>query len=310
MTASLRREERYVETSGIEATITKQFRLERAPTLMALKGAGPAIAFTRLQGTGTLRGPTLSVPPEDAFAFEVTLAPLSAGEIWVDGRSSGRNAAGPGDTYLFDLNRGTIADLAPPFDFLRFCVPVTTLDRLAYDRGLRRVGGLRTTSRGIPDPVMHGLAISLLAALADPARATALFMDYVALAFHAHILTAYGGLLGGGSRAGLAPWQLRRVCEFIEAHLDGDPSIADLARECRLSESHFARAFRQATGVTPHRWLMKRRVERAKELLLQGDLELTHIALVCGFVDQSHLNRNFVRTEGYSPGKWRRLRRD
>ncbi len=298
-----------METNGIEATITKQFRLQRAPTLLALNGAGPPIAFTRLHGTGGLQGPTLSVPPDDAFAFEVTLAPLSSGEIWVDGRSSGRNAAVPGDTYLFDLGRGTIANLIPPFDFLRFCLPVTTLDRLAYDRGLRRVGGLRTTSRGIPDPVMHGLAMSLLAALHDPAKATTLFMDYVALAFHAHILTAYGGLLGGASRAGLAPWQLRRVDEFIDAHLGGDPSIADLARECRLSESHFARAFRQATGMPPHRFVTKRRVERAKELLLKSDLELTQIALACGFVDQSHLNRNFVRTEGHSPGKWRWLRR-
>ena len=298
-----------METNGIEATITKQFRLERAPTLLALKETGLPIAFTRLHGTGTLQGPTLSVPAQDAFAFEVTLAPLSSGEIWVDGKSSGRNSAGPGDTYLFDLGRSTIANLVPPFDFLRFCLPAPTLDRLAYDRGLRRVGGLRTTSRGLYDPMMHGLAMSLLAVLQDLAKATTLFVDYVALAFHAHILTAYGGLLGGGSHAGLAPWQLRRVHDFIEAHLDGDPSIADLARECRLSESYFARAFRRATGMTPHRWVMKRRIERAKELLTAGNLELTQVALACGFVDQSHLNRNFVRAEGHSPGKWRWLRR-
>jgi AraC family transcriptional regulator len=251
------------------------------------------------------------VPPEDAFAFEVTLAPLSSGEIWIDGRSSGRNAAAPGDTYLFDLRRSTVASLAPPFDFLRFCLPVATLDQLAYDRGLRRVGGLRTTSRGLYDPVMQGLAMSLQAALQTPAHATTLFVDAVALAFHAHVLGAYGGVLGGEgvAGAGLAPWQLRRVSEFIEAHLAGDPSIKDLARECRLSESHFARAFRQATGIPRHRWLMRRRIERAKALLLEGDLALSQIALVCGFVDQSHLSRNFVRAEGYGPGKWRRLRR-
>ncbi|MGB7098143.1 MAG: AraC family transcriptional regulator, partial [Xanthobacteraceae bacterium] len=214
-------------------------------------------------------------------------------------------------TYLFDLSRNTIADLTPPFDFLRFCLPVTTLDQLAYDRGVRRVGVLRTTSRGIYNPVMQGLALALLAALQDRAIATTLFLDSIALAFHAHVLSVYGGLLGSGSfaRAGLAPWQLRRVNEFIEAHLGADPSITDLARECRLSESHFARAFRQATGVPPHRWLMKRRIERAKELLLEGNLALAEVALVCGFVDQSHLNRNFVQAEGYGPGKWRRLRR-
>lgn len=300
-----------MDANAIEKTITNQFGLVRAPTLLALKEAGPPIAFTRLHATGKLRGPTLSVPPEDGFAFEVTLAPLFSGEIWVDGKFSGRNAAAPGDTYLFDLSRKTIADLTPPFDFLRFCLPVTTLDRLAYDRGFRRVGGLRTTSRGIPNPVMQGLAMSLLAALQEPAHATTLFIDSIAVAFHAHILSAYGGLLGGGSfaRAGLAPWQLRRVHAFIDAHLNAGPSVTDLARECRLSESHFARAFQQATGVPPHRWMMKRRIERAKELLLQGDLAIAEIALACGFVDQSHLTTNFVRAEGCGPGKWRWLRR-
>ena len=298
-----------METNGIEATITKQFRLERAPTLLALKGAGPPIAFTRLQGTGTLQGPTLSVPPEDAFAFEVTLAPLvfrrDLGRWQIQRTKRGRPRR-----YL-SVRPQPQHDCGPRpalrlFALLSPCGdarPAGLRPRLAARRGAAN------DVTGTVDPVMHGLAMSLLAALQDPAKATTLFVDYVALAFHAHILTAYGGCLVAGVRAGLAPWQLRRVDEFIEAHLDGDPSIADLARECRLSESHFARAFRRTTGMTPHRWVMKRRIERAKELLLQSDLELTQIALACGFVDQSHLNRNFVRAEGHSPGKWRWLRR-
>ena len=118
----------------------------------------------------------------------------------------------------------------------------STLDQLAYDRRLRRTGGLRSNYIGARDPVMQGLALAILPVLEDPAKATALFIDSIALAFHAHAMHAYGGVLGGESsvRAGLAPWQLRRAHAFIEAHLDGDPSISDLARECRLSPSHFA----------------------------------------------------------------------
>jgi transcriptional regulator GlxA family with amidase domain len=134
----------------------------------------------------------------------------------------------------------------------------------------------------------------------------------VALAFHAHAMHVYGGIpTGPGSvRSGLAPWQLRRTYNFIEAHLDGDPSISDLAKECGLSASHFARAFRQSCGVSPHRWLLRRRVERAKRLLLEGEQGLAQIALACGFVDQSHLTRVFARSEGHTPAKWRRLRRN
>jgi AraC family transcriptional regulator len=108
--------------------------------------------------------------------------------------------------------------------------------------------------------------------------------------------------------AKLASWQIRRACEFIEARLEGDPSIAEIARECRLSASHFARAFRQTVGMPPHRWLMQRRIQRAKELLATGELPLANIALACGFVDQSHLSRIFTQQVGSTPGRWRRFR--
>jgi AraC family transcriptional regulator len=138
-----------------------------------------------------------------------------------------------------------------------------------------------------------------------------LFVDYLALAFHAHILHTYGnGSADSASkRGGLALWQVRRACEFIEAKLEGDPSIADIAAECGLSSSHFAKAFKQTTGAPPHAWLSMKRIERAKQLMNGTNLELAEIALACGFVDQSHFTRTFVRKVGCSPGKWRRLLR-
>jgi AraC-like DNA-binding protein len=87
----------------------------------------------------------------------------------------------------------------------------------------------------------------------------------------------------------LTPWPLRRAVEFIETHIDGDPSITDVAKKCCLSAKHFARAFRQPTGMPPHRWLIKRRIERAKQLLLADRRDLAQIALACRFADQSDL---------------------
>ena len=72
--------------------------------------------------------------------------------------------------------------------------------------------------------------------------------------------------------------------------------------------SHFERAFRQTTGMPPHQWLTKHRVERAKALLSLGSLELAEIAEACGFADQSHFTRVFSRCEGVTPGRWRRRR--
>ncbi len=296
--------------SAFEETIANRFRLDRAPTLLAQHSAISPISFTRLRNEGQFRGRTLAAPPEEAFSFHVTLAPMSSGEIWISGKHGKLEAARPGGIFVFDLTASKTANLAPPYDLLRFYLPTATLDELAYDRGVQRVGGLRTTQIGSRDPVMHGLALSLLPALQEPAHATTLFLDSIALAFHAHVLHAYGGVLGNSGKvlSGLAPWQLRRAYAFIEAHLDGDPSIADVAQECRLSASHFSRAFRRTIGMPPHRWLIKRRVERAKELLRKDDQDLVQIALACGFVDQSHMIRTFARHEGQTPAKWRRLR--
>jgi AraC-like DNA-binding protein len=86
--------------------------------------------------------------------------------------------------------------------------------------------------------------------------------------------------------------------------------ITEVAGVCGLSTTYFAKAFKQATGAPPHAWLVMRRIERAKRLLSESTLEIAEIALACGFVDQSHLSRTFVKRERCSPGKWRRLRRN
>src|SRR5262249_13479593 len=97
-----------------------------------------------------------------------------------------------------------------------------------------------------------------------------------------------------------------RAMEYIDANLDGDSSIGVLAAECRLSSSHFARAFKATTGVPPHRWLMHRRIDRAAKLLINEKLTISEVAQLCGFADQSHLARVFGRSRGCSPANWRR----
>ena len=156
---------------------------------------------------------------------------------------------------------------------------------------------------------MFGLAQALAGAMEKPGDGTALFSDCIALAFFAHVVRAYGSVPAGGpnARGGLAPWQLRRACDFINANLAGDPSISEVAKECGLSSSYFTRAFKETTGAPPYQWLTKQRVERAKELLQDPRRELADIAQLCGFVDQSHFTRVFSRSEGHSPGRWRRL---
>ena len=110
------------------------------------------------------------------------------------------------------------------------------------------------------------------------------------------------------TRGGLAPWQVRRLSLHIDAHIDSTIPIEDLSRLCRLSTSHFTRAFRVSYGHSPHRLIMRRRIERAQRLMLATGAPLGQIALECGLADQSHLTRLFRRFTGESPGTWRRSR--
>ncbi|OXC80428.1 Transcriptional regulator, AraC family [Caballeronia sordidicola] len=88
-------------------------------------------------------------------------------------------------------------------------------------------------------------------------------------------------------------------------HLDGNISLADVARECGLSRGFFLKAFHQTTGLPPHRWLITQRIERAKEYMHNPHMPLSIISQVCGFADQSHFTRTFTRMTGVSPGQWR-----
>ena len=110
-----------------------------------------------------------------------------------------------------------------------------------------------------------------------------------------------------GTRGGLAPWQLKRAEALMSENLGVQVPLGQVAQECGLSVRHLARAFRQSTGVPPHRWLLDRRVERAKELLPNSKLSLSDVALACGFGDQSHFTRTFTAAVRLSPGVWRRL---
>ena len=297
-----------VDTASLSATIADRFRLAAAPSLFADTPSKAPIAFTRLCHDGQEHGQSMPVPQTDAFSFQVMLQPLLS---WDACHPRGPVALPParaGDVFLFDLTHNPMITHNTSFDMMRFNNTQSSLDDLALDRGLKRVKGMLGAENGVHDPVMHGLAISLAGVMDSPGEGGALFTEYLALAFHAHVIHAYGGAPNVAPAGSLAPWQLRRVCELMDAEMSTNPTVRTLAAECHLSSSHFSRAFRETTGLAPHQWLTRRRIERAREMLLVPDSDLVDIALACGFVDQSHFARVFARTEHDSPGRWRRTR--
>lgn len=158
------------------------------------------------------------------------------------------------------------------------------------------------------DPVVHHLGLCLHIARSRSSEMSPVCADHIASALQAYLKQAHNvvSLPPPAARGGLAPWQLRRAKEMLVSRLDEPISLAELARACKLSPGHFARAFRKMTGQPPHRWLMVQRIEKAKQLLVDSTLSLAEIAQKCGFADQSHFTRVFAQLVQSSPGQWRR----
>jgi AraC-like DNA-binding protein len=255
-------------------------------------------------------GLTAPIAPEDGYLAVVQLADCQSRELWLDGKAVQTWPLASGDVVFHDLHRNPILNFRSPFHALCFYLPRVSLDSITDDANAPRIGALDYhPGIGMQDPTMFELGRLLLPAFPNPEQASRLFIDHLTLAIAAHVLQAYGGMRPVSSErrgGGLAPWQERRAKDLLNAHLDGDLSVAFLAQECGLSKGHFARAFRRTTGLSPHQWLMKLRVEMATALLGDRSRSLLNIAHACGFADQSHFTRVYTRFTGTTPGASRR----
>ena len=154
------------------------------------------------------------------------------------------------------------------------------------------------------------LASLLAAECSKPAGCSGLYGDSLAIALCIEVLRLAETDTRTVARGGLAPWQMRRVTEYMEAHLCETIQLSDFARLTGMSRSHFSQAFRRSTGMPPHQWHLSERIRRAQELLLDNRITLADIAYQTGFADQSHFTKIFQRQIGTSPGVWRREHRN
>jgi transcriptional regulator GlxA family with amidase domain len=138
--------------------------------------------------------------------------------------------------------------------------------------------------------------------------ATRIYVESLGAAILAYIEQNYGSPLQNsvGDTAALAPQRLRLALDYIDANLDGGLSLVDIAKLVQLNVDYFIRAFRQTTGITPYRYVLLRRVERAKALLRESRCSMVEIALLSGFENQSNFNRAFKGMTGLTPGQFKR----
>jgi AraC family transcriptional regulator len=297
-----------VETGTWGNRMAKHLNLPAAPALSVMTRQRTQLAVTHLRSHVGLATCTAPFRQEQAFIVQLHLQNTSLARVWQDGKEVS-SAAMQGSVTVLDLARKPAVHFGAAFDVLQFYIPRAALNEFADDNDARRC----ETLEGVPGKVDEGLknlGLCLLPAFEEQIAAGPLYVEHLVLAAHAYIARNYGGITGAPSlvRGGLAPWQLHRATEMMKANLEGQVALTHVARECKLSVSHFVRAFKQTVGEPPYRWLCQQRIEAAKELLLHSALPMAEIALKCGFADQACFIRAFRKMMGSTPGEWRRSR--
>lgn len=188
---------------------------------------------------------------------------------------------------------------------------VIAFDRAMIDSIAREIFGtcavtLRTEV-GVADPAIMAAIPTWLHEMDHGGPGRELFVESLANATAVHLLRNYssGHARPMPIKGGLGALRLRRVSDYIEAHIDADLSIARLANVAGVSPHHFGQAFRRTVGISPHRYVVARRIEHAKALLLSTRMVITEVALAVGFANHSHFASNFRRTVGTPPSRFR-----
>jgi AraC family transcriptional regulator len=163
------------------------------------------------------------------------------------------------------------------------------------------------TAIGVHDPVIDRIGLLGREELSEGGIAGRLYGESLGAALAVHILRQYGTSPSAPviHKGGLASRPLKRVIDYINEHLQDEVSLIELSGIAKLSPHHFATAFKASTGISPHRYVIERRIDRARDLLLQKEKTISEIALAVGFSNQSHLTANFRRTTGITPRKFR-----
>jgi len=175
--------------------------------------------------------------------------------------------------------------------------------------GCEASGALVVPRFALVDPFLEQMAIATATALRER-REDGLYIDSLAQMIAVHLASAHSTRASRGAMprpaASLPSWKMRRLMEFIEANLDRDLSLEKMAAEVDISPLYLPRAFKNAFGQSPHRYVLSRRIGRAQDLLRSTSDPVVEVALACGFSSQSHLSNWFVRVVGVSPAVYRK----
>src|SRR2546425_7978534 len=295
--------------ASVDEAPVKHFHLKGRSSIPSLLRGADAFTITRLESSSGLAERITKVSSVPALLVAVSIKSLAISDcqFWVDDKLVPTPYIAPFRSNVIDLDAQPGCWPGSAFDYVLFHVPRKGLDDVAADLA---VGPVETYRVSVveEDLVLAQLTKSILPYIGRQGWPFPLALDHLNLILGAHLLQKYGGLRKPPtiSVGGLGPLQKRRATELLSENLSGRIRLSQLAAECGLSISHFARSFKASFGVSAHRWLGQRRIERSQELLIETHDSLADIADQAGFSDQAAFTRTFHQIVGVSPGRWRR----
>ena len=303
------RDSAYSPEAWSEDPFTTHIKLDGSSSVPSPFRTPGTFTVTRLESTAGLpdRITKLSSVPALLVSISLKSLPLHSYQVWVADKIVPTPIIPAFRSNVIDFDAEPSCWAGKAFDYVHYTVPRVELDDIAADFDFGRVNSYKL-SVVEDDLVLAQITRSILPFIGRRDGPSLLALDQFSLILGAHLLQRYGVLqkIGKVSKGGLAPWQKRRAAELLRENLDGRIRLTEVARECALSASHFARSFKATFGTSTHQWLIRRRIEHAQELLRQTTTPIVDIAIQSGFGDQAAFTRTFRQVAGVSPGRWRR----
>lgn len=256
--------------------------------------------------------PAGEIPPPVPQQMEITLALFGSPTGRVVRRGNGEcqdTAARPGTIWLCPI--GVVEDSIRITDdlsrILHMYIGHDVFSDIAALTSAKVSPETITYRADVDDDFVRQVGYRITAELEEESSVGPFLVESLARSMAAHLVARYSGrVVQDQPGTAIEQFRMRRVIEYINDNLDSDISLSELSDIACLSRHHFARAFRSAVGVPPHRFISSLRLQRAQDLLAHTRASLAEIAFACRFSSQSTFTRAFRRHAGVSPGDYRR----
>lgn len=241
----------------------------------------------------------------------VGVCTVGPSEIRMSGAAgTGRFVAEAGSVFIFPKGCGhtDIHHSGGSYRFVVVEVDTGGVERLFHDKAWP-INSFLTPQIFIHEPHIAALIDNMRAEVEAGCHSDSLYGEALCLALAAYLGSRYSSTRQPATAANhkFSPSQIRRLLDYIHAHVGNDFSLIGLANVAHLSPRHFCRLFRNTFGTTPHRYVVSERVDQAKQLLAARQLPIIDIAGLTGFASQSHFTEVFRRTIGVSPRRYQQL---